>query len=236
MWQKTAGARATQVVVKVKKNCATMVTQSAAARSKVKPPHRAVTVLPFTLHCSFFLMGKKRKKFAERIKLPMCTNCKKYTEGALLGLQGSKAKGRVKTQEERGNTYQCERDVLQSWGKKIRVRVTHAEEGSPKGTSEAEKPSDMEEEPPPCANKKRSESMKALWADVRRVKSENTDLRKKVESDGKKYGFELAVLRENLMESNNLLTKKKQLICSSLKQGRDVAELHRHYARLLEDQ
>ena len=78
--------------------------------------------------------------------------------------------------------------------------------------------------------------MKAFWADVCRVKSENTDLRKKVESDGKKYGFELAVLREKLMESNNLLTKKKQLICSSLKQGRDLAELHRHYARLLEDQ
>ena len=126
-----------------------------------------------------------------------------------MGLQGSKAKGRVKTQEERGNTYQCERDVLQSWGKKISVRVTHAEEGSPEDTPEAEKSSDKEdEEAPPCANKKRSESMKAFWADVRRVKSENTDLRKKVESDGKKYGFELAVLREKLMESNNLLTKK----------------------------
>ena len=207
-------------------------TNGTPAAGVKRPCHKkSKTIDPETSHplaCSFFLATEELKAFAKRHDINICGKCKRYHID----------KGHVIPQVDCGRRMQCERGVLQSWGKKVLIRATYAEDGTPDDpiSSRDSSSSEESEDEGPTANEKRSASMKAFWVDIRATKAENLYLRKKMEDDGKKYGFELELLRKQLLRSNKFLTSKGNLICDALKQGKDIKELHLHYSRLLEDQ
>ena len=207
-------------------------TRRTPAAGVKRPCHKkSKSIDPETSHplaCSFFLATEELKAFAKRHDINICGKCKRYHID----------KGHVIPQVDCGRRMQCERGVLQSWGKKVLIRATYAEDGTPDDpiSSRDSSSSEESEDEGPTANEKRSASMKAFWADIRATKEENLYLRKKMEEYGKKHGFELWFLRTQLLRSNKLLTFKSNLICDALKQGKDIKELHLHYSRLLEDQ
>jgi hypothetical protein len=160
-------------------------TRRTPAAGVKRPCHKkSKSIDPETSHplaCSFFLATEELKAFAKRHDINICGKCKRYHID----------KGHVIPQVDCGRRMQCERGVLQSWGKKVLIRATYAEDGTRDDpiSSRDSSSSEESEDEGPTANEKRSASMKAFWADLRATKEETCTCVRRWKTMGRNTGL-----------------------------------------------